>query len=64
MANSYATERWLRARLKEHDVALRTAAAWLRTIADDEPWTLADIQRALREADDALENASARSNRV
>ena len=73
MANPYATERWLRARLKEHGDALRTARETLEWIANSAGEKLergfmgerhADCVFRAREALTELEAASARSNRV
>jgi hypothetical protein len=64
MANPYATERWLRARLKEHDAALRAAGSLITDMLDDTPYSTRDLERVKAVIDNALEHASARSNRV
>ena len=65
MANPYATERWLRARLKEHGDALRVVGSLLTDILDGVPYTTRDLERAKDAVDTAIvEAARARSNSV
>ena len=64
MANPYATERWLRARLKEHDAALRAAGSLITDIIDGTPHTTRDLEHVKMLIDTALEGARARSNSV
>lgn len=50
---SYATENWLRKRLREHSQALARAADLLQRVKDDEPWTTRDVDTVLEEAEQA-----------
>jgi hypothetical protein len=64
MANHYATERWLRARLREHDAALRAAGSLITDMLAGTAYTTRHLEHVKGLIDNSLERASARPNSV